>query len=52
MDDEIQNSYEMPWLATIHTGSATIRGTVISDRHVITAANPVYRYLNADLHFD
>nr|XP_026485650.1 phenoloxidase-activating factor 3-like [Vanessa tameamea] len=33
----------MPWLATIHTGTTTIRGTLISDKHVITAANPLFR---------
>ncbi|CAH2085622.1 unnamed protein product [Euphydryas editha] len=49
LDDEIENSYEMPWLATIHTGSTTIRGTVISDRHVITAANPLHRKPASDI---
>ncbi|XP_046967008.1 vitamin K-dependent protein C-like [Vanessa cardui] len=33
----------MPWLARIYTGTKTIRGTLISDRHVITAANPLFR---------
>ncbi|CAH0723838.1 unnamed protein product, partial [Brenthis ino] len=34
---------DMPWLATINTGKTIIRGTLISDRHVITAASPLLR---------
>nr|XP_026485598.1 transmembrane protease serine 9-like [Vanessa tameamea] len=41
--NDIYTGYRMPWLATIHTGTTTIRGTLISDKHVITAANPLFR---------
>ncbi|CAK1543946.1 unnamed protein product [Leptosia nina] len=36
---------EMPWLAYVHTNESSVSGTLISDKHVITAASSVYELL-------
>ncbi|XP_048007017.1 chymotrypsin-like protease CTRL-1 [Leguminivora glycinivorella] len=39
---EATTAHQFPWLAAVNIASRSIGGSLISDRHVVTAASPLY----------
>ncbi|RVE48476.1 hypothetical protein evm_006912 [Chilo suppressalis] len=41
--------HQFPWLATVNAGSSSAVGSLISDRHIISAASPLYGFSAGNL---
>ncbi|KAL0881590.1 hypothetical protein ABMA27_001419 [Loxostege sticticalis] len=39
---EAVSSNQYPWLAVVNAGSTSFSGSLVSDRHIVTAASPLY----------
>lgn len=44
---ESSTPHEFPWLAVVNVGSKSLGGSLLSDRHVVTAASALYGYVKS-----